>query len=107
MNIKFDWKYSLIEMPKKDEKIFAYYDIHGKGYERIIMGKFLGYRIDDGIIWLTGREMKVASSINFGSSLSYKLPETGFFWDYIKPNVNTPGIKELRKIKLEKLEVVN
>jgi hypothetical protein len=116
MNIKFDWKYSVIDMPNEEEKIFAYYDMCGRARKqdcRIVMGKFCGkdyiweYGKGNFVFCLVGREMNLKSSINFGSALSYDLPLTGFFWDYIKPNVNIPTIKIIRKIKLDKINVLH
>lgn len=114
MKITFDWKYSLHQMPKKDEKIYAYYDNCGHfpdpKYNRIVIGKFCGeddlYEYGKGnfVLTLIGRELSLKSSIVFGSCLSYQLSLDGFFWDYVKPNHNIPDIKFLRKLKLDKIK---
>lgn len=114
MKIDFDWKFSLHDMPKENEKIFAYYDHCGSFLRKedhcIVMGRFSGkdyiweYGKGNFVLNLCGRAINLKSSINFGSALSYDLPLTGFFWDYVKPNANIhPSIKDIRKKKLENL----
>lgn len=107
MKINFDWKYSLIEMPKKDEKIFVYVlDInsYSRYFNTILMGKFHGLK-GNGYYSFVGREMVVNTVIRFGNSLSYNLPFSGFYWDYVKPNFNIPSIKEIRKNKINQINL--
>ena len=107
MNLIFNWKFSSQILPNLNEKIIAARSgIHKE--DILIIGKFVGvweYGNGKFVYGIVGRELKLKTTINFGEkSLIWDLPLDGFFWDQVKPNWKFPNIKEIRKLKLEKLK---
>jgi hypothetical protein len=112
MKIEFDWKFSLIEIPKKGSKIFAY----SYASDKVIMGKFddIDY-YGENRLNIQGAEVILDKPVmRLDNSNTYYLTtySIGFFWDYVKPEFNSPPRldqleKYLRKKKLEKLNDSN
>ena len=90
MNLTFDWKYSLEQMPKKNQNIVAVY--HGS----LIKGKFQGedyiwdYGKDNPVLGLIGCMFLMKQTITFGSQCIFDLPLTGFYWDIPSFEFNLP-----------------
>jgi hypothetical protein len=114
MNINFNWKYSSQLLPNINDKIIAardgikVVDNQRAKEELLIIGKFVGvweYGKGRFVYGVVGRELRLNTTITFGDcSLIWDLPLDGFFWDYVKPTWKYPGIKELRRLKLESLK---
>lgn len=87
MNIKFDWIHTSVDMPEKNQVIFALYRDNA-----VIQGKFKGkdyvwnYGKDNPVLGLIGRQLLFKQTVSFGPQVIYDLPLTGFFW--AKPSIN-------------------
>lgn len=91
MQILFDWKWSLDNMPDPGAQIIVYHP----RYYKLYRGKFEGTKLDtDGFFsdsyCMGACEVLMKQTLTFGSRIALDLPVTGFHWDYISLNYTIP-----------------
>lgn len=90
MNIHFQWKWSLRDLPNYGSHIVILHPVYNKLYK----GKFDSGSLKQTpeVMYILACEMRMKQTITFGSQIALDLPESGFYWDYISLNYNLPNV---------------